>query len=125
MAPSADPPYIDGPSRPIAPPEPSDTTAAAMRDTNARNRNGYSESWKLRKYSSDVAGDAPPPKYFRISDDPIRPSVGTIRPHLQSASSSAWKSSSTTTYSKYRTNTPVIAPVTAASNTTSRDRLTR
>ena len=124
-APMADPPYSDGPSRPIAPPIPSVAIAAMMRPIKARGRSGYSESWNARRYSSEVAGDAPLPTIRRMSAAATSPRPGAMAANQSGPCRSLSKATSATTYSKKRTPSPVIAPVTAASNTTSRDRRTR
>ena len=125
MAPRADPPYIDGPSRPIGPPMPSVVTAAAIRPMNARGRSGYSGSWNARRYSSDVADDAPLPRARRRIADRARPAPGATAPTHSDPSITRSYANSTTTYSKNRTTSPVIDPVIAANSTTSRERRTR
>ena len=64
---------------PTAPPLRSVATDAIKRATSARGRRRYAGSWNARRYSSAVAGDAPPPTNRRISAAATMPAATPAR----------------------------------------------
>src|SRR5215831_14279352 len=115
----AAPAYSDGPSKPIAAPNPSVLALATSRPITGRTGR-RSFTWKFRTYSSEVAGVARAARNRRASAAPARPTSGPIAWNHNGASR-RWSSMPVpTTRSNNATARPVRTPVTTANATTRR-----
>src|SRR4051812_37716993 len=95
----------------MAPPSPRVATLAAMRPRTGRSSRRRSRSWKLRMYSSEVAGVAPLAKNLRARAARIRPMAGATALNQSDWRRTRAKITSLTIQSKRATAAPVKAPV--------------
>ena len=112
--PMAAPMYMEGPSKPMAPPIPNVAAAASTRPATGWRSSRRPGSWKLWMYSSEVAGLAPRATQRNEIAASVKPTSGA---HTCTATGRSYNLSSmcwATTQSNPATASPVSAPVTAA-----------
>ena len=114
------PRYIEGPSRPSAPPLPNVATAAIRRCTRSRSRSGAS------RYASEVDGESPRPGPRSQRFATTSPTPGAKASSHSGRCATAWSNTPLRVRrSNPATAKPVTAPTSAAATTTWRDRPAR